>query len=196
MRTCLFMDRFHVSIPMPLMPPTDFLSIGLPTFTHAFILGGIHGGKFCMGFTTQILGSPRKFPTLIVGATNFSSALFAPLWVGTCPIPEPRLHDSSHNEHCACHVLEGHNLDCRAPEMQAALWVVLGAGYCLVGKIPPPLGGVAQYCQNWLLAELVVVLDSVSKVLGSNPNGGKLLLVSFALLFHNTRGVLPLNYSQ
>ena len=55
---------------------------------------------------------------------------------------------------------------------------------------------VAQYCQNWMLAELVVVLGSVFKVLVSNPSGGKLLLVSFALLFHNTRGVLPPNYSQ
>ena len=118
------------------------------------------------------------------------------------------------------------------------------AGYCLVGKIPPPRGGgvgglapnfsilghqapspppgcgcaslgiwvvqgfetclnishilhifffilcqscepfVAQCCQNWLLAELVVVLDSSFKVLGSNPSGGKFLLVSFAPLFH------------
>ena len=49
--------------------------------------------------------------------------------------------------------------------------------------------------QVWL-AELVVALDSVLKVLRSNPGGGKLLLVSFGLVFHNTRGVLPPNYSQ
>ena len=43
---------------------------------------------------------------------------------------------------------------------------------------------VANYCQNWLLVELVVVLDSNFKVLGPGPDGGKFLLVSFALLFH------------
>ena len=42
---------------------------------------------------------------------------------------------------------------------------------------------VAQYCQNWLVAELVVVLDSGFKVLGSNRSSG-FLLVSSALLFH------------
>ena len=43
---------------------------------------------------------------------------------------------------------------------------------------------VAHNCQNWLVAELVVALDSGFKVLGSNPSGGKILLVNSALLFH------------
>ena len=43
---------------------------------------------------------------------------------------------------------------------------------------------VAHCHQNWLLVELVVVLDRDFKVLGSKPSGGKFLLVSFALLFH------------
>ena len=43
---------------------------------------------------------------------------------------------------------------------------------------------VAKNCQNWLLAELVVVFYPGFQNMGSNPIGGKLLLVSFALLFH------------
>ena len=43
---------------------------------------------------------------------------------------------------------------------------------------------VAHCYQNWLLAELVVVLDFNFRVLGSNPSGGIFLVVSFALLFH------------
>ena len=43
---------------------------------------------------------------------------------------------------------------------------------------------VAQCCQNWLVAEFVVALNSGCNLLGSNPSGGKFFLVSSALLFH------------
>ena len=77
------------------------------------------------------------------------------------------------------------------------IWVVQGFETCLhVSHIFPHFffilcqssePFVAYHCQNWLLVELVVVLDSNLKVLGSNPSGGKFLLVSFALLFHRLR---------
>ena len=73
------------------------------------------------------------------------------------------------------------------------IWVVQGFETCLhishiftfffiLRQSSEPF--VAHYQQNWLLVELVVVLDTNFTVLGSNPSGGKLLLVSFALLFH------------
>ena len=50
---------------------------------------------------------------------------------------------------------------------------------------------VVQCCWNWLLAELVVMLDSGFQVLGSNPVVAILLCCST-----ERRGILPPNYSQ